>query len=113
MEKSIGRQFVRWCKAHDVVSIKLTTLGLYGEAGWPDYLVLNDFPDMLFIEMKTDIGKVRKLQELRHEQLRRKGYRVVVARSLDEARAATLYSARLSDAGHEVHGVKARRRTIP
>jgi hypothetical protein len=103
-ESAIGKAFRDWCRKQDYLVIKLTTLGLYGEAGWPDYLVLPGGGRVIFVEMKRPGEEPTKLQRHRHEELERKGYIVLVARSPEEARASTLRAASVSGGRHALHG---------
>ena len=54
-----------------------------GIAGTPDLMLLLD-KTVLFIEIKTDKGQLSLPQVRFHEWLREHGYRVIVARKLDD-----------------------------
>lgn len=88
-ERSIQRAISRWLKSQGFLVIKLTTLGRYGTAGWPDLMVLDRSPrPPLFAEVKTEFGKLTPLQEQRIQELRDRGFSVRVWRSVDDARGA-------------------------
>lgn len=55
-----------------------------GTAGWPDRIVL--FPDgkVGFVEVKAPGEEPRELQQHRHEQLRRLGFKVYVLDRLNQ-----------------------------
>lgn len=56
-------------------TIKLTTLGMYGQAGWPDRMVLCPGGKAVFVELKAP-GKVpTALQFERLDQLHALGFR--------------------------------------
>ena len=59
------------------------------KAGLPDLLALQAAPvprcaDVLWIETKMPAGKLRKIQEAQIKVLRRLGFEVLVARSVEE-----------------------------
>lgn len=66
-------------------------------AGWPDLMILgtayvgtlhpHEAPHAWFIEVKAAKGRVRDTQTDVHERLRGIGFKVGVARSIDDARA--------------------------
>ena len=54
-----------------------------GVAGVPDRLVLLPGGKIVFVELKAPGEKARKLQEYRHKQLRRLGFRVEIIDSIE------------------------------
>jgi len=69
--------------------IKLTTLAMYGEAGWPDHLWLvrsKPKPAVIFIELKRVGGECTEIQLDRHALLRGMGFDVYVAPGLTRAK---------------------------
>ncbi len=52
--------------------------------GWPDIEAYCDGARVCFIEVKNTTGRLSDLQIFRHEQLRKKGFEVIVARSIDD-----------------------------
>ena len=68
LESSIERAVAEYGKRTGWVSIKLSTSGPRGAAGWPDRLFLRG-GQAVFIEFKRPGGKVTPLQASRHTQL--------------------------------------------
>lgn len=86
-ERSIQTAIRKWLVKEGFEVIKLTTMRQYGSAGWPDLLVFDKAPRLpLFLEIKTEFGKVTPLQNQRIEQLRNRGYPTFVVRSLHQAK---------------------------
>lgn len=54
-----------------------------GVAGVPDRLVLLPSGKIVFVELKAPGQKARKLQEYRHKQLRKLGFRVEIIDSME------------------------------
>ena len=54
--------------------------------GMPDLLVLNNFGKAAFIEVKTPVGKLTRLQTFIHLRLKLAHHQVFVIRSVEEAR---------------------------
>ncbi len=52
--------------------------------GHPDVLACHNNGLCVFIETKTKTGRVTPIQQFRHEQLRAKGFEVIVARSRED-----------------------------
>jgi hypothetical protein len=84
-EKAIDQKIERWRKKYlpQVISIKLSTLGMYGSAGWPDRIFLgavNCRPSVLFMELKATgkLSEVTEIQAERHKELRDLGFTVEV-----------------------------------
>jgi len=86
-ERSIQKAILAWLRSNDFLVMKLTTMGRYGTAGWPDLMVLDKAPRLpLFLEVKTEFGKLTPLQEQRIEALRKRGYPVFVVRSVPQTK---------------------------
>jgi Holliday junction resolvase len=77
LESSIERAVVEYGKRTGWVSIKLSTSGPRGAAGWPDRLFMRRGKSV-FIEFKRPGGKATPLQQSRHDQLVDAGYFVFV-----------------------------------
>jgi hypothetical protein len=93
-EKAIDTSVERWRKQYlpRVISIKLSTLGMYGAAGWPDRMFLGNVggkPSTLFIEWKAEgrLSGVTEIQEARHSALRALGFTVKVFDTAGEGKA--------------------------
>ena len=54
------------------------------KAGMPDLQVLIGKGMSVFIEVKTPKGKLSDIQKKKHNELESKGYRVIVARKLED-----------------------------
>lgn len=48
--------------------------------GWPDRLIVGRFGRSIYIEFKTNEGKLSPKQKEVHQQLRDRGHKVIVAR---------------------------------
>lgn len=80
-EGSLHRSLRKWVTEEypDTVEIiKLSTMGRYGTAGWPDWLLLIKPGYAAFIELKSDTGECTELQIKRQKQLRALGFDVTV-----------------------------------
>lgn len=62
---------MRWARSKGMVVLKLN---LMGNRGWPDTLYLFQYPFIAFLEFKRLGGKPDPLQEMRIEDLQRRGY---------------------------------------
>jgi len=51
--------------------------------GWPD-LQAHKNGKTIFIEVKSETGKVSELQKYRHKQLKEQGFKTIIATSLKE-----------------------------
>jgi len=56
-----------------------------GKVGMPDRVVLLPDGRVLWVELKTDNGKLEEIQKVQHKKLRDLGHRVVVIWNRDEA----------------------------
>lgn len=54
--------------------------------GWVDLEAIREFPQMVFIEVKTPGEKPRPLQEYRHNKLKKLGWTVIVAESVEDVK---------------------------
>jgi len=87
-EKTIEQKLVSETKKRGGLAWKFVSPGI---AGVPDRIVLMPGGHIAFVETKAPGGKPRPVQNLRHKQIRRLGFRVFVlddtadiARVLDE-----------------------------
>lgn len=85
MERDIVKSILTWLntRAH-VKAIKLHG-SIFTEAGTPDILVCWG-GHCVFLEAKTEHGKVSKIQSYRLQQWRNAGATCLVVRSLDEVK---------------------------
>lgn len=77
LESSIQRSVVTYARDQGAIAIKLSTLGMAGTAGWPDYLFLFDMKAE-FMEFKRPGGKLTLLQKQRYDQLTGQGFQPYV-----------------------------------
>lgn len=83
-EKVLQRKIRDYFIRHGNIVIKLTMLGKYGSAGWPDLLILQPEARILFIEVKSAKGRLTPLQARCHQRLRAFGFLVFIIRSMDD-----------------------------
>lgn len=74
-EKYLERKLVERIKAHGGLCLKFASVT---EAGYPDRLCLMPHGRALWVELKTTGRKPTKLQEIRHQELRERGFAVYV-----------------------------------
>jgi hypothetical protein len=85
-EQQIQRKIIEYLESTGHMVLKLSLNG-YGQAGWPDLLVLELGGGCFFVEVKTDKGRTSKIQDARINQLRQHQHHVLVARSVEEVEA--------------------------
>lgn len=86
-ESSIEKAVVDYARAHGVTSIKLTTQGPRGAAGWPDRLFLGKDMQIRWIEFKAEGGVLTELQKRRHMELSALGWSTAVVRDVETGKA--------------------------
>lgn len=69
LERVIERHLLDQCRARGILCLKLTSPS---RAGVPDRLLVSP-AGTVFVEVKRPGGRVRRLQEVMHEKLRRHG----------------------------------------
>lgn len=74
-EKYLERKLVERIKAHGGLCLKFASVT---EAGYPDRLCLMPHGRTLWVELKTTGRKPTKLQEIRHQELRERGFAVYI-----------------------------------
>ena len=74
-EKYLERKLVERIKAHGGLCLKFASIT---ETGYPDRLCLMPHGRTLWVELKTTGRKPTKLQEIRHQELRERGFAVYV-----------------------------------
>lgn len=74
-EKAIEKKLIKAVKARGGLAIKFVSPGYDGV---PDRLILLALGKLAFVEVKAPNKKPRKLQLLRHKQLRALGFKVYV-----------------------------------
>ncbi len=69
-EADLDKHLLRSMKGTLHLSIKLSMMSYMGSAGWPDRLFIFPGPTFIFIELKTDRGRLTKRQQMRINLLR-------------------------------------------
>ena len=87
LESSIEAAVVRYAKGRGVESIKLSTNGRMGTAGWPDRLFLGPDMQVRWVEFKQERKKLTPLQRRRHAQLSALGWDPNVVDSVEKGKA--------------------------
>lgn len=89
IEDKVEDRFRRGCNNLGVKSRKMNTLGVRGESGWTDRLVLAPYNRMFWCEIKREPGwsRVEKSQKKMMPILRMLGCRVIVLNGDAECRA--------------------------
>lgn len=85
LEKSIERSIVNWCKKQGLQCYKVA---LINQRGWPDRLIPLPGNVSVWLEIKTDVGRLSPQQKVIHAELAKLGHTVHVVRSLQEAQDA-------------------------
>lgn len=88
LERDIDRRFCAGLKKLGMRSIKLTSFGPRGEAGWPDRLVLGTGGVPVFVELKAPGAKASPLQLERQAVLNKLGF---FAATFDDAEKALAF----------------------
>ena len=84
LEVKTERAVVKWWRGQGGFQLKLN---LQGQRGWPDRLFLVSGGRAIFIEFKREGEELRPLQEYRHRELEKLGYRVYTCDSVASAKA--------------------------
>src|SRR6266850_1879230 len=97
-ESRTETEVCRWARGMGILPIKLTS---FGSGGWPDHLFLSLFRTRVaFIEFKATGKKAGLRQELRMEELHKRGFPVMVVDNVNDG-INFLVSALLSENGGE------------
>jgi len=78
-ESQIQHQIIKWLEANGWYVVKIIQTN---KNGWPD-LQIHAFGVTIFIEVKSEKGKLSELQKYRHKQLQDKGFFVITTSSLN------------------------------
>ncbi len=70
LEADEERDFAKWCKKQDILTIKFTP---FGDCGWPDRICIMPGGLHVWMEMKRRGKKPRRLQDHRIQMLRIRG----------------------------------------
>jgi Holliday junction resolvase-like predicted endonuclease len=78
-ESIIQKQIMKWLESEGWYVVKIIQTN---KNGWPDLQIHLD-GITIFIEVKSEEGKVSELQKYRHEQLQKKGFHIIITSSLN------------------------------
>jgi Holliday junction resolvase-like predicted endonuclease len=78
-ESQIQSQIIHWLEKDGWYVVKIIQTN---KNGWPD-LQIHAFGVTIFIEVKSENGKLSELQKYRHKQLQDKGFFVITTSSLN------------------------------
>ena len=73
-ESKVESFFRKGCEHHGFLAIKLTSPG---NDGVPDRLVILPDGRVIFVELKTENGKLSRIQAWQHERFRKHGAKVI------------------------------------
>lgn len=78
-ESQIQHQIIKWLESQGWLVVKIIQTN---KNGWPD-LQLHAFGVTIFIEVKSENGKLSELQKYRQKQLQDNGFFVITSSSLN------------------------------
>lgn len=81
LEKNLQQKIMQICRARSILCVKVDSTST---RGWPDLLVLLPCGQVLFLELKTETGKLSKLQEHTHKLINANKGKVYVVRRVQE-----------------------------
>ena len=95
LEHDIQNEIRIWCGEHDLLAIRINVglfRDLYSERiinsgppkGWPDLQIFDNNAKTIFCECKARYGRLREEQKKIHAELRKRGFKVIVPKSLEE-----------------------------
>lgn len=86
IEKDVEKQIVEWAKSSGGIPMKLLAAG---QRGWPDRIIFMPDGVLIIVEIKRPGGGRVSAQQLYWKrELERRRFPVLIARSLDEVKAA-------------------------
>lgn len=83
LEGDEENKFKEWC---DTVGLLPVKLNITGRVGFPDRMVLGKHSKLLFLEFKRKGKPPRKIQAHIHKDLGKRGFKVFVVESYEDAR---------------------------
>lgn len=95
LEHDIQNEIRLWCGEHNLLAIRINVgifRDLYSQRviksgppeGWPDLQIFGYNGYMLFCECKARYGRLREAQKRVHNELQKRGFKVIVPKSLEE-----------------------------
>ena len=94
-EHDIQNEIRIWCGEHDFLAIRIN-VGLFRAFnsnrvidagppnGWPDLQIFDNHGHIIFCECKAKYGRLRDDQKKVHENLRKRGYIVIVPKNTED-----------------------------
>lgn len=82
LEKAIEARLVKECKKHGALCLKQNVIG---RRGYPDRLIITKDGRYIWVELKTDIGKLSEGQKAAIEELQAHGAEVYITFGFIEA----------------------------
>lgn len=83
-ESAIESRLARMVRARGGLCYKFTSPG---SPGVPDRIVITPDGRTIYVELKTEIGRLAKIQKWQHEEMRKRNADVRTLRGLDEVKA--------------------------
>lgn len=96
LEKTIERHLVEGVKKLNGLCLKFTSPGT---PGVPDRLIITATGKVIFVELKTETGRLAKIQEYAIDQMMKRGADVRVIKGLDSVKEL------LAEIGGMPHGI--------
>ena len=82
LEKAIEARLVKECKKRSALCLKQNVIG---RRGYPDRLIITKHGQYIWVELKTETGKLSEGQKAAIEELQAHGAAVYVTYGLEEA----------------------------
>lgn len=67
LEKTLQQKILNFCKQNAIIAVKTDSTST---RGWPDLTIVLPSGNVIFVELKTETGRLSKLQQHVHEKLR-------------------------------------------
>ncbi len=83
-ESAIQTSIVKYLNNLGYLVVKNITVSMNG---WPDLTAIAPNGDHLYIEVKTDTGRLSPVQKVRHEQLKQHNVPVITVTTLKEVKS--------------------------
>ncbi len=82
LEREIEKRLGAELKKHGCLFYKFVSMG---QAGVPDRIVITPSGQTIYVELKTDAGRLTKLQRLQIERIEKQGAKVYVLYGMKDA----------------------------
>lgn len=84
LEKTLQKNCLDFCQKNGILAVKVDSTS---SRGWPDLTVITPAGRVLFIELKTETGKLSALQRRMINKIKANKGEVYVVRSIEQFRA--------------------------